>query len=73
MMDVSEIIKLIITLLGGFIIYYLKKLVDEVGTISKDINEIKEAMNGTSVQVNGHEKRLDRIESRIEQLHEKSN
>ena len=71
-MDFSEIIKVILTVLGSFIIYYLKKLVDEIGVISKDINEIKENMQGTLVQLNGHEKRLDKIENRMDSIHGKA-
>ncbi|HRC11218.1 MAG TPA: hypothetical protein PLI67_11365 [Niabella sp.] len=62
--DFGEIIKVILTVLGSFVVYYLKKLVEEVGVI-------KDWMQGTAVQVGSHEKRLDRLEERVNEFYGK--
>jgi hypothetical protein len=68
--DFSQVFLLFISLLGGMLVYFLKKLVDKVDSISTDIGEMRVMMKGHEENLVSQLGRIDRLEDRVEKLEE---
>lgn len=66
--EASEVFLLLITGLGGILVYFFKKLVDKIETISNDISEMKILMEGHEQNLEFQEQRISKIEMKLEKI-----
>lgn len=66
--DFSQVFLVFISLLGGLLVYFLKKLVDKVDSISNDIGEMRIMMKGHDENLTHQLERIDKLENRVSKL-----